>query len=261
MELLKLNEITKKKLDDTYVVVYAIKNEVNIKKADIVEKNDIYTLIGVDIKGIRHLLNIYADKINNSHFWLDVFEGLKSRGIKNILFLSVDDNKNMKRTAKIAFPDIVFVDSLTNIVPKFDKFTHERSAKKIASRLHSLYVQKTLDDYKNELKNFSQIYNNSIHQKLVQKYLSNVENIYKYSNNIRTLLFKHSANMEFFDKIRLSFNSNNNYVLDLDEIFDKIPNINQYFGFTSFKKREWTLILNDLIQIYPKIDFIWFTKE
>ena len=32
MELLKLNELTKKKLDDTYIVVYAIKNEVNIKK-------------------------------------------------------------------------------------------------------------------------------------------------------------------------------------------------------------------------------------
>ena len=105
MELLKLNELTKKKLDETYVVVYAIKNEVNIKKADVIEKNNIYTLIGVDIKGIRHLLNIYADRINNNHFWLDVFEGLKSRGIKNILFLSVDDNKNIKRTAKIAFPN------------------------------------------------------------------------------------------------------------------------------------------------------------
>ena len=81
MELLKLNELTKKKLDDTYIVVYAIKNEINIKKADIIEKNDIYTLIGVDTKGIRHLLNIYADKVNNSHFWLDVFEGLKSRGV------------------------------------------------------------------------------------------------------------------------------------------------------------------------------------
>ena len=76
MEYLKLNELTKKKLDDTYVVVYAIKNEVNIKKADIIEKNDIYTLIGVDIKGIRHLLNIYADKINNNHFWLDYIRNL-----------------------------------------------------------------------------------------------------------------------------------------------------------------------------------------
>lgn len=43
MELLKLNELTKKKLDETYVVVYAIKNEVNIKKLILLKKT-IFTL-------------------------------------------------------------------------------------------------------------------------------------------------------------------------------------------------------------------------
>lgn len=256
MKQLTLSECSKRKLDETYLVVYAIKNEINIKKADYIEKSDVYTLIGIDIKGFRQFLNIYQDRVNNNRFWLDCFEGLKSRGLKNILFLSVDDNKNMKRTAKIAFPDIIFVDSLTNIIPKFYKYTAERSAMKLASRIHTLYTQNTLTDFKNIFKDFTEIYNNSIHQKLVQKYLSNIENLYKYSVNIRNLLFKHSANLEFYDKIRLAFNSNNNYVLDLDEIYDKLGNINEYFGFTSFKKREWTLLLNDLIQIYPKIDFI-----
>jgi len=174
MKQLTLSECSKRKLDETYLVVYAIKNEINIKKGDYIEKSDVYTLIGIDIKGFRQFLNIYQDRV----------------------------------------------------------------------------------DFKNIFKDFTEIYNNSIHQKLVQKYLSNIENLYKYSVNIRILLFKHSANLEFYDKIRLAFNSNNNYVLDLDEIYDKLGNINDFFGFTSFKKREWTLLLNDLIQIYPKIDFI-----
>lgn len=256
MKQLTLTECSKRRLEQTYIVVYAIKNELNIKKGDYIEKSDIYTLIGIDIKGVRQFLNIYQDRANNNRFWLDCFEGLKSRGIKNILFLSVDDNKNMKRTAKIAFPDIVFVDSLTDIIPKFFKYTHEKDAKKIASKIHSIYTQKTLSEYKECIKVFSQIYNNVIQQKLIQKYLSNVEALYKYSDNIRLLLFKHSANMTFYDTIRLSFNSNNNYVLELDEIYNKLGNVDEYFGFTSFKKKEWTLILNDLIQIYPKIDFI-----
>ena len=261
MKELTLTECSKKRLDDTYIVVYAIKNEINIKKADYIEKSNIYTLIGIDIKGYRQFLNIYQDRANNNRFWLDCFESLKSRGVKNILFLSVDDNKNMKRTAKIAFPDIVFVDSLTDIVPKFFKYTPEKDCRKVASRLHALYTQKTLADFKEALKNFNSIYNNVIQQKLIQqklveKYLCNVESVYKFSNNIRELLFKHSANIEFYDKIRLSFNSNNNYVLDIDEIYAKLGDIKNYFGFISFKKREWTLILNDLIQIYPKIDFI-----
>lgn len=256
MNQLTLTECSKRRLDSTYLVIYAIKNEINIKKGDYIEKSDVYTLIGIDMKGFRQFINIYQDRVNNNRFWLDCFEELKSRGLKNILFLSVDDNKNMKRTARVAFPDVVFVDSLTNIIPKFYKYTAERSDKKLASKLHNLYIKKTLVEYKEELKNFSETYNNAIHQKLIQKYLSNIENIYKYSNNIRNLLFKHSANIEYYDKIRLSFNSNNNYVLELEEIYEKLGNIDEYFGFTSFKKREWTLILNDLIQIYPKIDFI-----
>lgn len=256
MNQLTLTECSKRRLDETYLVVYAIKNEINIKKGDYIEKSDVYTLIGVDIKGFRQFLNIYQDRVNNNRFWLDCFESLKSRGLKNILFLSVDDNKNMKRTAKIAFPEIIFVDSLTNIIPKFFKHTNERAAGKVASKLHSLYTQKTLTDYKTELKNFSELYNNAIHQKLITKYLGNIENLYKYSQNIRLLLFKHSANLYFYDRIRLAFNSNNNYVLELDEIYEKLGDLNEHFGFTSFKKREWTYILNDLIQIYPKIDFI-----
>ena len=256
MNVLTMNECCKRKLDETYLVVYAIKNEINIKKADYIEKGEVYTLIGVDIKGFRQLINIYQDRVNNSRYWLECFESLKARGLKNILFLSVDDNKNMKRAAKVAFPNIVFTDSITDIAPKFYKYTTERNAKKLASKLHNLYTQKTITDFKNSFDNFKKEYNNVIHQKLIQKYLSNIENLYKYSVNIRELLFKHSANIYFYDKIRISFNEHKNYVKDLNEIYDKLGSIDDYFGFISFKKRQWTLILNDLIQLYPNIDFI-----
>lgn len=162
----------------------------------------------------------------------------------------------MKRTAKIAFPDIIFVDSITDIVSKFYKYTSEKNCRKVASKLHDLYTQNTVSEFKNEFDAFKANYNNVIHQKLIQKYLSNMENLYKYSINIRKMIFKHSANMELYDKIRLSFNHNKNYVEDLNEIYEKLGSIEDYFGYTSFKKREWMLMLNDLIQMYPKIEFI-----
>ena len=258
MKQFTLKELIKRKLDETYIIVYAIKNEVNIKKAEIIEKTDVYTFIGIDIKGCRQFINMYQDKPLNKHFWLDCFENLKARGIKNILFLSVDDNKNLKRTAKIAFPDIVFVNSLTDIAPKFYKYTSERSSKNVVGKIRNLYTQQTLNDFHNTFKTFKTMYNNVIHQKLIEKYLNNVESIYKYSYNIRLLIFKHSANIEFYDRIRISFNQNNQYILEIDEIYEKLKekNINKYFGFTSFQKKEWTLILNDIIQIYPNLELI-----
>ena len=256
MEKITMNECSKKRLDDTYLVVYAIKNEINIKKGDYIEQGDIYTLVGINQKGYRELLNIYQDRPNNSRYWLDCFETLKTRGLKRILFLSSDDNKNMKRTAKIAFPDIKFVDSITDIIPKFYKYTSEKNKRKVGSKLLTLYTSKTINDYKNALDDFKKEYNNVIHKKLIDKYLSNVESIYQYSQNVRKLLFKHSANVYLYDKIRLTFNHNKNYVSDLDEIYERLGDINDYFGFTSFKKSEWTLILNDLIGMYSDIDFI-----
>ena len=53
MEKLTMNDCTKRKLDDTYLVVYAIKNEINVKKGEYIEKEDIYTLVGIDKKGFR----------------------------------------------------------------------------------------------------------------------------------------------------------------------------------------------------------------
>ena len=83
MEQFTLKELVKRKLDETYVIIYAIKNEVNIKKAEIIEKTDVYTFIGVDIKGNRQFINMYQDRPLNKHFCLDCFESLKSRGLKN----------------------------------------------------------------------------------------------------------------------------------------------------------------------------------
>ncbi len=256
MNQLSLNECSKRRTEDTYIVVYAIKNEVNVKRNEYITQENIYTFVGIDKNGYRQFLNIYPDKPSNNRYWLDVFEGMKSRGIKNILFLSVDDNKNMKRTAKIAFPNILFVDSITDIVPKFYKYTSDKDEKKLASKINRLYTRKTVTEFKTEFAHFQQEYSNVIHQRLIQKYLGNIESLYKFSSNIRSMLFKHSANIGLYDKIRISFNHYNSYITNIEEVYEKLENANKYFGFTSFKKKEWTLMINDLIQMYNQIDFI-----
>lgn len=256
MERLTISDCTKRKLDNTYLVVYAIKNEINIKKGDYIEKEDIYTFVGIDKRGFRTLINVYSDRKNNNRYWLDCFESLKTRGIRNILFLSVDNNKNLKRSAKVAFPNIIFTDSLTDIMPKFYQFSYEKSAKEIGSKIRDLYIQNTITDYKETFKKFKERYNNVIHQKLIEKYLNNIELLYKYSVNIRKLIFRHTANIYLYDRIRLNFNSQKDYVNSLNEIYDKLGSMNDYFGFTSFKKNEWILMLNDLIQLYPDLELI-----
>ena len=58
MKQLTFLECAKRKLDETYLVIYAIKNEINFQKADYIEKTNIYSLIGIDLKGHRQFLNV-----------------------------------------------------------------------------------------------------------------------------------------------------------------------------------------------------------
>lgn len=256
MEKLKLIDCTRKRLDDMYIIMYAIKNELNMKKGDIIESVDVYTLIGLNKRGIRDLIGIYQDRPLNNRYWLDISENLKSRGLKTILFLTVDDNKNLKRTVKMTFPMITFIDSLTYIVPKFYKYTSEKSSKQVCSKINRLFKEPTINEYRKTFDDFKSVYNNIIHKKLIEKYLKNVEGYYKYSYNIRILLFKTYANFNIYDKIRLSFNNNEKYINDINEIYNVLGDIERFSGFTSFTKRQWTLILNDLMQLYPDIEFI-----
>ena len=66
---LKVIDYTKKRLDNMYLVVYTIKNDINIKKGDIIENIDIYTFIGINKRGIwcPVLLIVYPSNLSNVH--------------------------------------------------------------------------------------------------------------------------------------------------------------------------------------------------
>ena len=50
MQNLKLIDYTKKRLYDMYAMMYTIKNDLNVKKGDIIENINIYTLVGINKK-------------------------------------------------------------------------------------------------------------------------------------------------------------------------------------------------------------------
>ncbi len=73
MQNLKLIDYTKKRLDDVYVMMYTIKNDLNVKTGDIIENINIYTFVGINKKGIRQLVVIYQDRSLNNRYRLDIF--------------------------------------------------------------------------------------------------------------------------------------------------------------------------------------------
>ncbi len=95
-----LEEIEMTQLDECYLIMYAIKVKANIKKEDQIRKQNMYVLIGLNPQGRRKYIGAYLDDVTNHRYWLDIFEQLKSKGIKDIIYLSVNDNIYLKNALK-----------------------------------------------------------------------------------------------------------------------------------------------------------------
>ena len=65
-------------LDSKKCDLKELSNDLNVKKGDVIENINIYTLVGINKKGIRQLVGIYQDRPLNNRYWLDIFESLKT---------------------------------------------------------------------------------------------------------------------------------------------------------------------------------------
>lgn len=53
-------------------------------------KRVVYIAIGIDVEGHKDALGMYVGPNESAKFWLSILNGLKNRGVKDILIACVD---------------------------------------------------------------------------------------------------------------------------------------------------------------------------
>ena len=68
------------------------------------EKKAFYVIIGVDCNGMKDVLGMWCDRTESASFWTTVFEDLKARGVKDILYTTSDGVAGFKGSLENVFP-------------------------------------------------------------------------------------------------------------------------------------------------------------
>lgn len=253
MRIKSLEEIKYTNLDECYLVIYVIKNNINYKNYNIISSKNLYTFIGLNIFGKRKFIGSYIDDIDNNRFWLDIFESFKSRGINDILFMWDFDNYNLNRCLKICFPNVILIPAIISIIDKFYIYFPDKHSTKIKDEIKSLFVQDNVKDFINAFTFFKEKYNNNIIlNDLITKYLSNIEKLYQYDICIRNALFNNY-------KINILKRKINNiitqfgYIDNVDDLLELIKDdLNYLEHFSSYHKNEWLNILSNFYTLKNK---------
>ena len=91
-------------LDDVYPVVYIDAIHYSVRSDGIIRKLAAYVILGINCEGKKDVLTIEVGENESAKYWLAVLNGLKNRGVKDILIICADGLSGIREAIQTAFP-------------------------------------------------------------------------------------------------------------------------------------------------------------
>ena len=184
-----------RKLKSMYVFTYADGLYIQIKDDLTTTKRAVYVIIGVDVNGYKDILGLWIDKTESANFWSNVFEDLKERGVKDILYMSSDGIAGFKGSLERVFPRTQSQRCVVHLVRNLYSLCPKKEAKNIIADYKKIYTSISLEEAKLELENFKNKYDKDYHRvvKKAQDFMQYLEPLFELPNEIRKCIYTSNA--------------------------------------------------------------------
>lgn len=194
----KVNEQVKiwqnRPLKSIYVFAYADCLYIPIKSDIRSEKRAVYVIIGVDALGYKDILGIWMDKNESATFWTEVFEDIKSRGVKDILFMSSDGVAGFKGSLETVYPKTQPQRCVVHLTRNLHQICPKNEASKIIGGFKKIYKASSLEVAQIELEEFKREF--SGRTKIIEKvesFMEYLEPLYELPEEIRHAIYTSNA--------------------------------------------------------------------
>lgn len=248
-----INEFRKRKLERSYISVYIVIKSIVVETEEGIEPKNLCVLYGFTALGARKIIAIYFENTEDNRFWLNIFEDLKSRNLRNIMFLVTPKNKNIERCAKIVYNNIEVIRSPEDIMAAIDIFFATKTSRALEIQLKNLLLAENVENCKEKIELFKQQYlHNQLVLKVFEKQEQDILNLYKYNYDIRKLLYQYYAIRDIKRQIN-KLNELQPLCSDISEISKNfIEYICSFERGLSYSKKGWVRLMNILYEVYPK---------
>ena len=91
-----VKEWQERPLEEVYAVVFMDAIHYHVRSEGRIVKRAVYIALGIDMDGKKDVLGMYVGENENAKFWLCIMNGLKNRGVEDILIACVDGLRNCR---------------------------------------------------------------------------------------------------------------------------------------------------------------------
>ena len=85
-----VKEWQQRPLEEIYAVVFLDAIHYHVRSEGQIVKKAVYIAIGINMSGIKEISGMWGGENENAKYWLSILNGLRNRGVKDILIACVD---------------------------------------------------------------------------------------------------------------------------------------------------------------------------
>lgn len=136
----RIEEWQNRPLSAVYPIVFIDAVHFSVRDDGLIRKLAAYVVLGINADGRKEVLTIVIGENESSKYWLSVLNGLKNRGVKDILILCSDGLTGIKEAISAAFPETEQQRCIVHMVRNTLKYVANKDMKAFAKDLKMIYT-------------------------------------------------------------------------------------------------------------------------
>ena len=154
----------------------------------------VYTILAYDVDGKKDILGLWIQDTESKHFWMQIFDEIKSRGVQEVGFMCMDGVSGLEDGAKAIFPNLVVQRCIVHLIRNSLKYVPTKDYKNFCAHLKKIYGAPSLKAAQIEFEHFCEKWKKYPGALAVwQRNFSHVEQLFDYPSVVRKIMYTTNA--------------------------------------------------------------------
>ena len=191
-------------LESIYAVIFLDAIHFHVRSEGQIIKKAVYIAIGVQMDGIRDVLGMWVGENESAKFWLSILNGLRNRGVQDILIACVDGLTGFTNAIEAVYPHTEIQQCIIHQIRNTTRFVSYKDIKKLMVDLKLVYGAVDEPTALYELEQFEGKWQNK-YPKIAQSWRVNwaiLSTYFKYPQEVRTLIYTTNSIENFNRQLR-----------------------------------------------------------
>lgn len=190
----ELEEWRMRPLKKCYPFLFVDCMYVSLRQEYEVNQVAVYVILGYDLEGNREILGLWLSPTESKNQWMQIFDELKSRGMEDVFFISMDGVSGLEAGTKAIFPDVIVQRCIVHLIRNSIKYIPSKDYKKFTQSLKRVYGAANLKAAKTAFESFCnewKQYPGAI--SVWERNFVHVEQLYNYGSAVRKIMYTTNA--------------------------------------------------------------------